>query len=657
MEIIVNFINVNKNFMIKKILFLILIVLFSCQKEGEKQQKSIAFTKNEKQIVKWYNLAIEQRNKNNFLIEKYADSIKKLSVNEKPDFKALAFIGYGCYYNSINNDSLSFKSYNEALNIVKQTKNDSLLTSAYCGLGNYYKHTGNYPDGVKNFFKALEFSERTKDTMDIAAIYANLGQLYLQKDDQKQAKQNLYLAKRLLENKKEKSSYLVTIHTLANIYGMNGNYTEALKLDEEGLRICEKIKSNDLKSTFLDNKANCYMFSNQLDSAKYYFNECLKLDLISKNEKQISDSYANLAQLAVFYNNDTEVLNFANKSIEIAKNVNYNPGIAKNFNLLVDYYKNKGDYKSALEYSNRYQSVYKSLINERKEVAAAEFKTIYETEKKEKELLISKTKIAESELKIKKKNTQFQILSLISLALIIIGYLIYRQQKLKNKQQEQEFQLKSAIKEIETQNKLHEQRLSISRDLHDNIGAQLTFVISSVDNLKFGNKITDSKINNQLTKISDFTKATIIELRDTIWAMNKDEFSFEDLRSRIFNFIEKAKIAKEDIDFEFKIDEQLSEIKLSSFVGINIYRTIQEALNNSIKYSNGNKIYVDVKKINNKIQIEIQDNGKGFNIENVDFGNGLNNMKKRIEEINGIFEINSLINRGTKIRFEIPKNK
>ncbi len=90
-------------------------------------------------------------------------------------------------------------------------------------------------------------------------------------------------------------------------------------------------------------------------------------------------------------------------------------------------------------------------------------------------------------------------------------------------------------------------------------------------------------------------------------------------------------------------------------IGINIYRTIQEAINNAIKYSESSKISVDVKSFQDKIQIEIQDNGKGFDIENTDFGNGLHNMKKRIEEIDGTFEINSLIGRGTKIRFEIPK--
>jgi signal transduction histidine kinase len=57
---------------------------------------------------------------------------------------------------------------------------------------------------------------------------------------------------------------------------------------------------------------------------------------------------------------------------------------------------------------------------------------------------------------------------------------------LKNKQQHQEFELKSAMAQIESQNKLQEQRLSISRDLHDNIGAQLTFIISSLENTKFG---------------------------------------------------------------------------------------------------------------------------------------------------------------------------
>lgn len=637
--------------MLKSPIALVLVIFFliSCNKKTETSKANVELSKNQKQIVEWFRIAKSLRNKNHFLIKNYADSIQTLTANETDEFKAVGHITQGLYYNSINNDSLSFKNYNAALNLLKKSETDSLHISTFAGLGNYYKHIGDYPKSLKNLLTALKMAEKIKDSIMIGGISANLGQLYLQKDELKQANSYLLNAIKFLKQHKKNPHYLIAIHTMANLQGMSGNINEALKIDEEGLRLCEQIKSDNLKATFLDNKANCYMFSNRLDSAKYYFNECLKLDLISKNEKQISDSYANLAQLAVFSNQSSEVIANTQKSIAIAEKVNYNPGVLKNYRLLIDFYKGKGDYKSSFDYYNKYLTSYKNLINERKEIAAAEFKAIYETEKKEKELLISKNKIAESELQIKKKNTQFQILSLISIALLTIGYLIYRQQKLKNKQQEQEFQLKTAIAQIETQNQLHEQRLSISRDLHDNIGAQLTFVISSVDNLKFGNQINDSKIVNQLTKISDFTKSTIIELRDTIWAMNKNEFSFDDLRSRIFNFIEKAKSAKEEVHFKFNVDQQLSEKKFTSLVGINVYRTIQEAINNAMKYAEAKNITVEVEKINSQIKITIHDDGKGFDLDVTDLGNGIHNMKKRITDLGGTFNLVSLLNKGTTI--------
>jgi signal transduction histidine kinase len=230
--------------------------------------------------------------------------------------------------------------------------------------------------------------------------------------------------------------------------------------------------------------------------------------------------------------------------------------------------------------------------------------------------------------------------------------LIYRQQKLKTTQQAQEFELKSAISKIENQNKLQEQRLNISRDLHDNIGAQLTFIISSVDNIKYAFDITNEKLDNKLSNISSFAKDTIIELRDTIWAMNSNEISFEDLEIRINNYIEKAREAKDQISFSFAIDPVLKTQKLTSVQGMNIYRTIQEALNNAIKYANATVISINAKQVENQLKIIIQDNGVGFDEATVEKGNGLQNMQKRIEEIGGEFHLSSS-NEGTRIEILI----
>src|SRR5690606_16058371 len=146
----------------------------------------------------------------------------------------------------------------------------------------------------------------------------------------------------------------------------------------------------------------------------------------------------------------------------------------------------------------------------------------------------------EKELALKIRNQW--IFGLITLAVIIglIGFLLYKQQVLKNIKQQKDNELKLAMGKIEYQNRLQEQRLSISRDLHDNIGAQLSFIVSAIDTIKYYISDKNEQLTGRLSNISAFAKETIQELRDTIWAMNKPGITIKDLQGRIANFMEKA---------------------------------------------------------------------------------------------------------------------
>ena len=201
---------------------------------------------------------------------------------------------------------------------------------------------------------------------------------------------------------------------------------------------------------------------------------------------------------------------------------------------------------------------------------------------------------------------------------------------------------------------MQEQRLNISRDLHDNIGSQLTFVISSVDTLKFvvGNK--DGKVSDRLTMVSSFVKDTIVELRDTIWAMNQHHIGIDDLKIRISNFIESATRSIPNIHFSFQNDvpENLKP-EYDSKVGMNIYRIIQEAVNNSVKHGQATAIGVKITAVNQQIIFEVFDNGIGFNVAADSLGNGLSSMQKRAQEIGAEFRLSSNEN-GTKVVFSIP---
>jgi len=625
----------------------ILMLAISCKKEAVTKNNFLSATR--KQIERDYRRVFYMSKVNTDSLQFYADKLEKETLHQPNEYKVMAMIAKGIYYGNFNSYQLALEEYEKGLVLLKDSKADSLKCRLYIGIGNNSKINGNNPKAFANFYKALRIYEKLGDRFGISDVNANIAQIHIQKGDIEVAKEYLHIALKTMEKDKTDGFYLTTSHSLANVYGMNGEYEKALALDEEGIWITDSIGSEKIKAMFLDNKANCFMYTGQLDSAQYYFDACLKLDLKIKNKKQIADSYSNLGYLASLKKDFPTAEKLLLESIDMLKTLKYKPNLSKSYSLLVGVYEQQGKFEKALAMQKEFQKEYKLLIDERKEASLAEFRIIHETQQKERQLAENKVELLKKEVESRRQNAMIIVLSVLVFFVVVVGYLIYRQQTLKVRQQKQEFQLKSAISQIETQNKLQEQRLNISRDLHDNIGAQLTFIISSVDNVKYGFDVRNSPLGSKLDNISTFTRDTIIELRDTIWAMNNNQITFEDLRARILNFIEKARLAKEDIRFEFSIVEALQDTVFSSVQGINIYRTIQEALNNAIKYAEASEISIEARLMDDTIKINIDDNGKGFASGNVQLGNGLQNMQKRIEDIGGTFKIESQKEKGTSI--------
>lgn len=203
--------------------------------------------------------------------------------------------------------------------------------------------------------------------------------------------------------------------------------------------------------------------------------------------------------------------------------------------------------------------------------------------------------------------------------------------------------------------RIYTQKLRISRDLHDNIGSHLTFIISSIDNLKYLMSTSDKKVEKRLSEISSFASNTISQLRDTIWAMNKNTINYEDFQSRVLTFIEKAKLAKKHININFS-SKVNSNIEFSSIIGITIFRVLQESINNTLKYADAAQIDITIIEHFNYIEISVKDDGIGFDLKTVVYGNGLENIQSRIEEIGGITEIKSEVGKGTLIYVKLQKN-
>lgn len=548
---------------------------------------------------------------------------------------------------------------NRALKLL-QTGNDipSLLT-VHNNLAKVYRKQGQYDKAVDYCLKGIRIAEREKRENWIAFFNAMLSLTY---HDFESYPKGVYYGKKALKfwvSQKEKSPDMISnaLNAVAINFDDWNKPDSALFYHKQVFKYYKGKDTLYIGETY-NNIGNTLLKQKKFKEAKRWITSALKINdknfELSQKAKdndyyyERATNYTNLATIA----NELGDFNEAEKLFEKAYWFSKKSGNAEK---LRDFYmqralfnKKRNNLVKAVQDQEYYIKLRDSVFDVQRAQTFSELEAKYQNEKKEKQLLQSKAEIREREIEIKNKNMQFLILGLISFALLCIIYLVYRQQKLKIKQQEQEFELKSAIAKIETQNKLQEQRLSISRDLHDNIGSQLTFIISSVDNIKYAFDLKNEKLDAKLSNISSFAKDTIIELRDTIWAMNKSQISFEDLQTRIHNFVDKAQEAKQDVQFNFFVDSDLKERKFTSIEGMNIYRTIQEAIHNSIKYAEAKNIDIKVKKIGAKIAIEIKDNGKGFDVTGIEKGNGLLNMQKRITEINGQFNLQSSTS-GTEI--------
>lgn len=582
---------------------------------------------------------------------------KALAVSKSiKDKKAIA-----ASYNSI---AISFEAmskldsalvYNKKSLEIKTQINDTLgVADTYNNLGIIYDTKGQYAEALKSYFDALRIYEVHAVEIDkVPMVYVNIGIVYKK---QKEYDKVLDYYKKALIIYKDNNYFVGEAITTGNVGSV------LLNLERYKESIDYSLRAEKLYDSLGYKRYVPYMRVNMAiakDSLKQY--EDAKKDYLSSindfvrdnNLYELSNAKVSLAHNYIVNNNFYEAKIELSEALKITRDNSFKEIEIKALKELADVDAKTGDYKNAFNYLKYYTVQKDSVFETEKTKTVFELEAKYDNEKKEKEILSQRADIAEQELDINKKNSYILGLSTLTLVLGLLGYLIYNQQKLKNRQLKKENELKDALLKIETQNKLQDQRLRISRDLHDNIGAQLTFIISSLDNLKYGFKLPE-KLSNKLKGISEFTTTTIYELRDTIWAMNKNEITFEDLQGRISNYIDKANLAAQNIKFQLYVEDGFDSSKtFTSVKGMNVYRIIQESINNALKYADASTIDVSIAEENNQMKITIRDDGKGFDIANVQLGNGIQNMKKRAKEISGNLYIESKINKGTVVTLNL----
>lgn len=234
------------------------------------------------------------------------------------------------------------------------------------------------------------------------------------------------------------------------------------------------------------------------------------------------------------------------------------------------------------------------------------------------------------------------------MALALITFFgIYRRQRLKQELLSKEMILKEKQAQQEMQEKIQSERLRLSRDLHDSLGAELTLISSTADSEAYVRQDESKKGYEQIGEIS--RNASNI-LRDTIWAIRKDTLDVEEFVGKLMQFIHRRQ-GTLNIQFDNQIKE---EVELTPSQSLNLFRVRQECIHNTIKHAKAQVMKIEMRTNNGQIEIDLTDDGVGMGTKYSD-GYGLNNMRERIAEIGDTIVFESEPGHGTRVSVTVPR--
>ncbi len=209
------------------------------------------------------------------------------------------------------------------------------------------------------------------------------------------------------------------------------------------------------------------------------------------------------------------------------------------------------------------------------------------------------------------------------------------------------------LRVLQLQNELQHERERISRDLHDNIGGQLSFISSSIDWVIDKNKEMDKEEElKQMNAINATAKNVMMNLRETIWALHKEKITLQEFSDKLKVYIQN--MLQHQPQLQFKTEEKIDKnFILTPAEMLNIFRICQECVNNILKHAKASLLKLIIYSDENSFHICIEDNGIGFNASDISEEHyGLKNMKHRSEEVNAKLSVNTQEGKGTTIEID-----
>ncbi|HEX6912823.1 MAG TPA: triple tyrosine motif-containing protein, partial [Longimicrobium sp.] len=210
---------------------------------------------------------------------------------------------------------------------------------------------------------------------------------------------------------------------------------------------------------------------------------------------------------------------------------------------------------------------------------------------------------------------------------------------------------------LRQQEALERERARIARDIHDQLGANLTQV-ALLGELVEADKHSPADIEEHARQISQTARDTTRSLDEIVWTVNPANDTLEGLASYLCKYAQEY-LAVAGLRVRLEVPAELPAASITPDVRHNVYLAAREAVTNIVRHAKASSAWLRLKVEPGRFTFEIQDDGRGpgeIESERARTRSGLRNMSRRMEDVGGSFSISPAPGRGTVVRLTAPIN-
>lgn len=510
----------------------------------------------------------------------------------------------------------------QALEYRTQLKDTLGMAKSLNKIANTYYEMGIHDKSLKANLSSLEYFEQLDASQFLCQIYTNIGNIYDRTNKVEKGLEYHTLAIKEAKQYNNQPAEAVARINRANDLRVLERPEEARQEYIDVLSLLDELQMTEHKAGVYQGLGVIERGENNIDKAIEYYELSLKFYRDANTKGGISLVLVNLGNCYIDKKEFEKAEPLLKEGLELALEMHSYYNIRHAYKALTRLEILKGNYEKADAYFNFYIENMDSIYNDESAEALAEMQVKFDTETH---------KLALAEEKIKTKNTTIWLLvAAVSIFILILIILYIAQKKRIEVKNTQLLNLKN----------LERERIRIARDLHDNLGAELTMITSKLDAKSF--KAVNEAEKRDLNELGAISRNANLVLRETIWSIHKEAISIEELVSKTEDYLDR-------INVENKIKTEVIgsdlETEISPAIALHLFRIIQETSNNALKYANCSHLKVQI----SSNEVSIYDDGIGFDPATVKKGYGLQNIAVRAKEMNASLKVESSENDGTTI--------